>query len=159
MQKWLVVGVLVLGVVEAGVLCRGWFAGDGAAVPAPDILLQKALRTPTDEAAERAALQLAQAGPAAAPQLRRLAREAADPQLQAIGLQGLGQAKDWDGMPAVLEALVSPDEIVRGRALTAAGQILGRNYAPVQHRRPDAWAAQVELVRRHYEASRRPATP
>ncbi|MGE3809235.1 MAG: HEAT repeat domain-containing protein [Gemmataceae bacterium] len=103
-----------------------------------------------ENAQELAALELAGRGAEAIPHLRIVLAEARSPRVQTAVIQGLGHMRDWDSMPALLEALSSDDENVRRRAGQAVTRILGADYNFRPGAAPDQRARVIQVLRAEY---------
>jgi hypothetical protein len=123
-------------------------------------------RAPIREAAAAAYPQVA--GPKAAPDLARLARLDADPDVRAVAVTGLGRLVALDEMEALFEALEDPNALVRRRAVSAVERLVGRRYdicasgTPEERHRVVAelreeWPRIESHTRQYHEGFRPPA--
>jgi len=83
-------------------------------------------RAPIREAAAAAYPQVA--GPKAAPDLARLARLDADPDVRAVAVTGLERLVALDEMETLFAAMEDPNVLVRRRAVSAVERLVGRRY-------------------------------
>ena len=124
-------------------------------------------RAPIREAA--AAVYPQVAGPKAAPDLARMARLDADPNVRAVAVTGLERLVALDEMEALFAALEDPDALVRRRAVTAVERLIGRRYdicasgTPEERHRivaelREEWPS-IESRTHQYHAGFHPAAP
>jgi HEAT repeat protein len=130
----------------------GWrlLAGTWRTV-APARLAEIAAAAPTGEARERAAVDLASAGPAALPHLRRLLGESADPCVRAACAQGLGDQADYGGVDGLIQALRDDSPLVRARSSEALSKLLRRDLRfPVQGK-PEARSQAIARIEKTWK--------
>lgn len=138
--------LLAITVVYYG---SGWLGGG---LSSPDALVDVALSDSDLGARERAALDLIQVGPAAVPHLRRILAESNEPKVQAAAIDGLSTLKDWEGVPALLDAMEhSNSALVRGRASAAVTRMLGADFQYRANGDRRQQAAALAVMRAEYD--------
>jgi len=126
LRRPLLIAAGVLFVIVAVVYGIRLLAGGG---PPPEELARLALEAETVEQREQAASQLAGVdGAEVLEHLRRVATESQDAGVRAVCILEIGDRRDYESMDLLLAALDDESPLVRARAATAAGQIIGREY-------------------------------
>jgi len=97
---------------------------------------------------------LSRHGYTAAPELRRVAQQATEPQVRAGAIQGLGEVRDWQSVDILIGELEHPDPLVRGRAGAALRKIMKVDFNFRAHDPADRRAAAIAHIRRLVNAAR-----
>jgi HEAT repeat protein len=132
-----------LGILAAFLLALG-----GCGERSVDALTDVALNGAASEQ-EKAALELADRGPAAILPFRRILAESKSPGVRAIAIQALGALGDLQSMPALLDAMDDADPQVRSRAGVAASKLL---HADIRFRTEDPPAKRKAAIGQMREA-------
>ncbi len=136
MNKRLKILLAVLGgVALCTVVFQAWYfgyLGSGGSPGSPDELAQQALSGPTVAEKAKAAVRLADCGPDALDELRRVLKESDTPAVRAACIQGLGAIEDYDSVDMLLDLMEDESPIVRGSAGAAVSNMLLGARATVQ---------------------------
>jgi len=105
----------------------------------PAELVQIALESADPSKRQKAAAELTELGRPALKHLRRLVTESQSDGVRAVAIQGLAFQRDYECMPALLDAMEDPSLVVRGRAGAAVERLVGLDFnfdadAPLEKR-------------------------
>jgi hypothetical protein len=118
---FIIAGVLLFVVL----VFYGWRWIFSAPPPkSPEELAQIALTASTPQEQEKAAVELAPLGHSAVEPMVRVLSESRTPEVRAVMIQGLAVERDFDSMPAFLNALDDESVLVRTRAAGAVQRLL-----------------------------------
>jgi HEAT repeat protein len=148
LKKLLVVAALLVAVV-AGSYWYVYGRSKALARP-PEVLATESLGNGPLVVRERAAIELADYGERALPQLRQVFRESTVPEVRAAAILGISQAKDWQSVPELLNAMEDESLLVRGRAGAAVRDLIGADYHFRAEDPPEKRAAILSEIRRVY---------
>jgi hypothetical protein len=129
----------------------GIFFGSNRSIP-PSELAQRALTAGSAVERERAALDLAGGNASAIAPMREVLAKTESPQVKSYIIQGLGAQRDWDSMPALIDALDDPAIQVRDRAGVAVNAMLGVDYYYKANDPAPKREAAVKLMRQRYKS-------
>ena len=116
-----IAGALLLVVL----ISYGWrWMFSGPPRQSPEELAQIALTGNTPQEREEAAVELAPLGHSAVEHMVRVLSESQTPEVRATMIQGLSVERDFDSMPAFLDALDDESLLVRTRAAGAVQRLL-----------------------------------
>jgi uncharacterized protein (UPF0147 family) len=135
--------------------------------PSPTDLAQEALQAATAEDQEAAAVKLAEVAndpqldrqvcDEARQALRRVLKESSAPTVRAACIQGLSSQWDYESMPAFIDALDDPSEVVRGSAAVALERMMSvtlKGFRYDYRDPPAARAAAVKRIREYWDQTR-----
>jgi HEAT repeat protein len=91
----------------------------------PEELAERALRAPTVDERQEAAIELARCGNESVQLLHRVFLESDTPEVRAAIAQGLGHQRHVDSLPDLIDAMEDASPLVRGRAGVAVKRIVG----------------------------------
>jgi HEAT repeat protein len=141
--------------------------GCGQGPPSPTELAQQALQADTETDQELAAVKLAemagkndlqpQLREEVKQQLRRVLGESQSPQVRAACIQGLASQWDYESMPALMDALDDPSDLVRGRARVAIERMMSVDLGSFGYKYDDPSAkraAAIQRIRNDWEIKR-----
>ena len=114
--------------VAMAVYTGGFIFGSKRPAP-PRELAQRALTAASPAERERAALDLAAGDASAIEAMRAVLAKTDSPLVKSYIIQGLGAKRDWESMPALIDALNDAAAPVRDRAGVAVKEMLGVDYA------------------------------
>ena len=120
----------------------------------PEELVRVALESPDPAQQEKAAVELAELGRPALKHLQRLLAESQSNHVRAAVIQGLAFQRDYDSMPALLDAMADPSLVVRGRAGAAVQRLLGLKFGFDADGPPDEREKIIMAVRKQWESLR-----
>jgi HEAT repeat protein len=145
--------LIVLGVLVAAAAAlygRRWLGSGREDLGSPQALAEEALQAPTLKQRESAARRMVRIGKPAAQHLRRVLVESKTPEVRAACIQGLATHWDYDGMPALLDALEDESPLVRGRAGAAVEKMLGADFGFRFDDPPEKRAKSVNTLRQEW---------
>jgi uncharacterized protein (UPF0147 family) len=135
--------------------------------PSPADLAQEALQAASAEDQELAAVKLAEVAndqqldrqvcDEAQQELRRVLGESRSPTVRAACIQGLASLWDYESMPAFLDALDDPSEVVRGPATVSIEWMMSvslKNFGYDYRGPPATRTAAIERIRQYWEEKR-----
>jgi hypothetical protein len=123
--------------------------------PSPEELARQALEAPSEEEQDRAAAALADLGETGLPQMQALlAHSTASPRVKGRVIEGLAMARDWDSIPALINAMESNSLEVRGRAGSAVTALLGADFGFRAKGSPASREQAIRAIRAEYERMR-----
>jgi len=93
------------------------------------------------------------------PRLRRLLEESDTPEVRAAAVAGLGEVRDIDSLPQMLDLMASESTVIRMRSFQAVKEILGTDFHFDPHGPPEERAEVIEVYRAFYEQALGPLSP
>jgi hypothetical protein len=100
----------------------------GCGQATPEDLYARAVESGSVVEQEEAAVQLARSGDGAVEHLRRLLDESPTAEVRAAAAQGLGENRDVDSLPKLIDAMEDESVLVRTRAGIAVKHIMGMDF-------------------------------
>jgi len=149
--KYLVITAVSLFVLLVIVYLTLWLRGSGSG-PAPEVSAEQALTASKSSDRVKGAVKLVDAGKKGLPQMRRVLKESQDDQVRVVIIEGLGTARDFESMPAILDALEDPAPEVRAKAIDVVGRLLGiagTGYDP--NKSPQEQAKIIQGLRKEWK--------
>jgi len=143
-----------LCLVAVGAIIALIAANRGPARPSIEELEQQAVSGGQVTDQQRAVNQLTESGSAARPALRRTLRQAAEPEVKAASIQGLGQLYDYESMDDLLKALDDPSPLVRGRAGVAVQRLLGADFGFSPELEGEQLEQKITVLKKEWERMR-----
>lgn len=135
--------------------------------PSPTELARQALEAASPEEQELAAVELADAAnnsqlqpqlrQQAKQQLRRVLTESQSPPVRAACIQGVASQWDYEGMPALLDALDDESKLVRRRAGMAVERMMSKDLSKFNYNPDDPAgkrAPAIKVIREVWEKDR-----
>lgn len=119
--------------------------------PSPEELARQALEASSPGDQEVAAVRLAELGAEAKEHLQQVLAESQSPAVRAACIRGLAAQRDYDSMPAFLDALDDESELVRGRAGVAVQELLGADFGYRHNAPPKQRKAKIKQLRQEWE--------
>ena len=120
----------------------------------PRELGELALKAPSPEERERAAVELSEHGSAARDELRQALRQGDSVGVRAAAIQGLGVAYDYESVDDLFRALEDESPLIRGRAGVALQKMIGADVGYKANDPPAERAKKVAYLRHLWERMR-----
>ncbi len=122
-------------------------------------LYELAMNGATQQEREKAVFDLAKLDIDGKAYLRMLIKPAMPSGAREAAVLGLGECRDFQSMPALLDLLDDPSEQIRARAGMSVSVILGRGFPFDASKSAEERANVIAFIRRDYEAMKKSQPP